>query len=329
MRLIWLLAFILLIAIALAWMETEKTDEPKQTVSLAIATEPLDGLAMVSIDQDFFSVAGLDVQASLTASGKEALQALRDNKADFAFVAETPIVFDSLENHDLKILAQVGRNHDEPRIVALRNLGIQSMEDLRGRRIGTQKNSAVHFFMYLALLKHRLTLNDVEPVFMKANDLPEALASGKIDAFAMREPQVGQALQRLGDKAIVFAEPGLYVKTFSLVTTTSTLRAHPDVADRILRALLLAEDFVQRQPQAAQKLIAARSGIDEAKLSQLWPAFNFNVVLDQVLLLGLQEENRWLVETNITHSAEVPDYLDMIDTAALMRVKPNAVHIFH
>ena len=301
---------------------------PAEPVNLAVSSEATDGLALIALDKGFFAQSGIAPNAKVTASGKEALEALRRGEADLAFVAETPIVFDALDKPDLRIVAQVGRNHDELRIVARRDRGIKSVADLRGRRVGTQEKSSVHYFLYLALLRHHITMADIEPVYLKADALPEALARGEIDAFAMREPQVGRAEALLGDKALVLSEPGLYFKLFCLVAKAETLKSRPSLPDKVLRGLLMAEDFVRNDPLAAQNMIASRSGIDKADLAALWPAMKLDVTLDQVLLVSLQQEGQWPIDTRMTSRSGLPDYLSMIHTDALMRVKPEVVHVF-
>jgi len=83
--------------------------------------------------------------------------------------------------------------------------------------VATQRASAVHYFLHLFLLRHGMSEDDVDLSFMKAEELPGALSEGTIDAFSMREPFIGEAKRLMGEQAVVFSEPALYVKTFNLV----------------------------------------------------------------------------------------------------------------
>ena len=77
-------------------------------------------------------------------------------------------------------------------------------------KIATQRLSAVHYFLHLFLLKH--DIEDAELEFLKAEELPQALADGKIDAFSMREPFISEAHGLVGNNGIVFRESGTYLK---------------------------------------------------------------------------------------------------------------------
>jgi len=163
---------------------------------------------------------------------------------------------------------------------------------------------------------------------MPAEALPSALQEGRIDAFSMREPQVGQALAQFRDRAVVFAEPGLYYKIFSLVTTETALKVRSSAAEKVLQALVLAERFLLDHPQKAKNRVAQMIGIDPVELDKLWPAFNFKLSLGQLLLTSLQEEGRWIQENDRITEEKVPNLLNLIDTNTLEHVDSEAVHVF-
>ena len=57
--------------------------------------------------KDYFTKEGLDVQPLLHTYGKAALQAVIENKADFATVAETPAMFSILEGNKIFVIANI------------------------------------------------------------------------------------------------------------------------------------------------------------------------------------------------------------------------------
>ena len=121
-------------------------------------------------------------------SGKLAFQAMLRGEVDVATVADMPLMHHGFSSDGVAVVATVATVDEGAWIVARRDRGIESPADLKGKRIGTQKNSAVHFFLGMFLLANRITADDVEVVFMEATELPGALASGGIDAFSMRNP---------------------------------------------------------------------------------------------------------------------------------------------
>jgi NitT/TauT family transport system substrate-binding protein len=170
---------------------------------------------------------------------------------------------------------------------------------------------------------------DVELSFLKAEQLAPALAAGEIDAFSMREPFVGEAQELLGDQAVVLAEPGLYVKTFNLVAAADVLDQRRAAVEAAVRALVRAERFASEQPDDARKIVAEQLEVDAQTLRAAWDEIDLRVSLGQELLSGLEGEARWAIAGGLTESSGLPNYLKLIDTGCLSRVRPTSVTIIH
>jgi NitT/TauT family transport system substrate-binding protein len=304
--------------------------KPKTPLTIGVPREPLGALMAVAAGQDFFSQEGLDVTlVSTYPSGKRALAGMLDGEVELTAASEVPIVFRSMQQGDFRIIATIGTSDNEPKIVARADLGIQQPADLAGRRIGTQQASAVHYYLHLFLLRHALSDKVRDIVFMKAEQLPTALASGDIDAFSMREPFVGEAEQLLGEKAIVFSEPGVYVKTFNLVVREDVLQQKPEAVRAVLRALVRAEEFVREHPLEARQTTGEQLDMDEAGLQAAWPQINLRVLLGQDLLTLMEDEADWAIDCGFVDAAEAPNYLEFIELEPLNQVCPDCVTVVH
>lgn len=304
-------------------------DVPRDTVTLALGREPLAALAMIALDQKFFQKAGLDVTVKKYNSGNLALKGLLRGEAPVATTADIPIAFESLARQDFSIVATIGSSDNEPRIVARKDKGVQTPADLRGKRVATQKSSAVHFFLHMFLLQHGMTAADVQLSYMKPDELVKALANGDIDAFSMREPFVGQATQPLGDNAVVFMQPGLYRKTFNLVVHNDLLQQQPRIARRLIEGLIQAEAYARREPDMAKAIVARALDAKPAEVAELWKDSNLMVSLDQSLLVGLEDEAKWIIGAKLSDVSTAPSYLDLMHVDALKAVNPIMVSLIH
>ena len=56
--------------------------------------------------------------------------------------------------------------------------------------------------------------------------------------------------------------------------------------------------------------------------------FIFELSLDQSLVMTLEDEARWAINSKLTDIEEVPNYIDYIDMSALQEVNPEAVSLF-
>jgi ABC-type nitrate/sulfonate/bicarbonate transport system substrate-binding protein len=261
-------------------------------------------------------------------SGKRALhEGLVPGEVDIAISADIPVMLQTFKDRQLRILTTLGATSDVNAIVARSDRGINLPTDLKGKRIATQKASAVHYFMHLFLRKHSISDKKVHCSFMKAEQLPIALADGTIDAFSMREPYIGKALRLLGDKAVLFSAPGIYPQTEMVVTHRQFIQNNPKVIRGLMQALLAAERFANDNPEQAAEILAKRLGADRKLIAELWPKLDLSITLHQPLVLLLESQARWALREGLVDGDEIPDYTSHMYLDALRDLKPEAVTV--
>ena len=301
---------------------------PRESITFNLAGQPSSALAFVAIDQGFFDEAGLDVTVVKYVSGKRALLAmLEDGQGDVVTTAEVPIVFQSMARSDFRLLAQIGSTDRAACIVANTASGIAAPADLRGKRIGTQRASAVHFYLHMFLAKYGMQEEDVTLSFMPAEQLPGALGVGSIDAMCMREPYVSQAREVLGDNAIVFEEGGIYYRTEHLVAAEALLNERPQVVMALLKALVRAEAFANTSPETLPAILARQLELPVERVAAVIDNYTLGISLEQALLVALEDEAAWVVKYGLAENAHIPNFLRLIYTAGLMEVAPRSMTI--
>jgi len=300
----------------------------RASIRIGVAMQPPSALAIIAHEEGLFSRAGVDATVVEYPSGKRALlEGLLPGEVDLVTTAAVPVVFGSFDRSDSRIVAAICSMDTDARVVARKDKGIAAPADLRGKRIATQRGSAVHFFLHLFLIKNGLSERDVEVSFMKAEELAPALSAGEIDAFSMREPYVSDATELLGDNAIVMAEPGLYFRTELLVALGSFIEQHPETMERALLAMLQAEEFAEANREKAIDLVARKLGADRDVIAALWGRMYLRVSLDQSVLLSLEDIARWTVGSGFVSLDTVPNYMEFLYLPALERAKPEAVTV--
>ncbi|GAB6040440.1 NrtA/SsuA/CpmA family ABC transporter substrate-binding protein [Endothiovibrio diazotrophicus] len=283
---------------------------------------------MIAVERGFFAQEGVAVEVVSFPSGKRTLHdGLLGDEVDVAGVADIPFVIAALDGRPLVAVGTLSSTDDVNRVVARRDLGIERPEDLRGKRIGTQRGSAVHFFLDRFLQRHGLDAQAVKLRYLRIEDLTPALAAGEIDAFSLREPYVTTARELLGERAQVFDEPGLYRQSEVLVTTAAFTRDHPRRLPRLLRALVHAERFAARNPAAAAAITAAYLGVDRERIEAIWPTLELRVTLDQSLLSLLEREARWALDNALTEARGIPDFRALLHRQSLGAVDPARVRL--
>jgi len=303
--------------------------EELEQVSIGAARDIINSMTWIAKEKKYFEEEGLDVTLQPYPSGKQALSGMLDNKVQVATSADVPIMSNLFKKQDFSIFGTVGMSDNEVKIIARRDAGINNPADWKGKRIATQKNSAVHFFLYRFLIYNDIAESELNISYLPLLELVPALVNGDIDAFSMREPFIQQARDQFDDNIVIFEQPGIYTKTFNLVAHDKFIRENPETIRRILRAFVRAEQFLKQNRRKSLEIIAKLHGVDKENLENEWDDYTFELSLYQSLLITLEAEARWVIKTGLTDKKEIPNYLNNIYINTLEELKPQAITIIH
>lgn len=221
---------------------------------------------------------------------------LLDGSVDAATNSETQALLRSVDRPDLRIVMTV--SECAYRLVARRASGVMTLEDLRGKKIGTPANTSAQYYLVKALRRAGVAAADVKVVAMAVSDMANAIAKGEVDAVSGWEPGAHDAIAALGAEGITFQPPGLYRELFDLNTTTAVL--NDPVRRRALvnsvRAMVDASTQVRMRPAAVWPLLSSRINVPQPTISETWTHFRFSGWLPEDLVAVLVEEEQWVAE---------------------------------
>jgi sulfonate transport system substrate-binding protein len=300
---------------------------PPEKVTIAFSATTDAVLAEVAQAKGYFKAEGLEVTPHLHPYGKPALEDLLAGKADFATVAETPVMFAIMKGEKISVIATIQTSETGNAILARKDRGILTVRDLKGKKIGATLGTTSDFFLDTILSLHGISRKDVEIVDLKAEEMADALARCDIDAVSTFAPYAALTRKKLGDRTITFQDKNVYRWTFNVVAAQEVIRRNPGKAGKILRALVKAEEFVKENPAEAQKIVSDFTGIEPGIVRDTWPDTSFSVSLDQSLMLALEDESRWAINSRLIKERKIPNYLDFIYLDGLKAIKPEAVMI--
>jgi ABC-type nitrate/sulfonate/bicarbonate transport system substrate-binding protein len=298
-------------------------------IALAVEDNVFPTLVYVAHDQGYFEDEGVHVSLRSFPSAKLALRTVLDGESHIATTTGVPIARGTLRGESLAIASTVGFTDRAFRVVARKDRNITLPSDLVGKSVAARRASPEHFFLEVFLDHHGIDPSDVRLVFMSGSEMPDALIEGRVDAFAMRQPFIGEALAGLDDRGVVFDAPDRYRSYLALVTTPEFVDLDEGELDALLRALVRAEQLVRSDPDEAIDAVVRQLGeTRRLEVECAWSDYRFEVSAGQGFLLNLESEARWLIRTFPELEGPVPDYLEMFDTQPLLRVRPASVTVW-
>ena len=326
LKLVLLFLTVPLLGISLSGCERDSTEIKINTpVTLGVAQQPSSGLIFIAQKKGFFKEQGLDVEFKVFPSGKVAMNdCLLTSACDFVSTSEVPFIFNSLKNKNLVTYASIYSSTNLNRLVVRTDRGIHTLQDLAGHTIGTQRYSAVHFFMHSVLGSSEKLHGQVIRKFMPANDLVNALMTGEIDAFSMREPYVSQALALMPGQTKSLAFPGIYIQ-YDLLVGGKPSDLTPKQVTGLLKGLIKAVKFLRLNPEESLSILAQSLDMSTIDLMPYWRLADFNVGLEHALLITLEQELNWLKEDGYINTDTVFNSLGLINSSYLLEIRPQAV----
>lgn len=287
----------------------------------------IDILPRIALEQGYFSEEGLTVTLKDLSDGKQAFDGLLQGECNFAVSGAVPIVLADPQTSPFAILATILSDDDSTKIIARRDRGIATPQDLKGKRIGVKQGIIGHLFLDLFLMQHGLGKNEVVPVFMEPESFQAALVGGEIDGFSMTNRMVNAAAKVLGDKGVVFAEPGLCLIQ-GILTTRPEISLNLQAIPRVLKALVRAEQYVKSEPTAAKLLMAKAARLSAQETEEAWSRATMEVALANSLFVHLEDQYRWqMAQGGSPAPASMPNYLDLVAPGYLRAIKPDSVSV--
>ena len=323
---------LIIVVIGFVWWRSMPTPAPKYTgpvekLRIATTREEISSPVFFASSNEYFKKVGLEVEIQEVASGKAALELVLKGEADVATVGDVPIEFIAFERQDFSILATFATNYNQHKLVIRKDSGITSVVDLKNKKIGTLLNSGAHFELYNLLIKAGLSIVDVKIVSAKPPELPALLAQKEVDAIVIWDPYAADAEKLLLGNSITLPSSGLYRFTYNLVSRNDFIKSHKEALVRLMNGIDLANDFIHHNNEEAKNLVG--SWLEKPVQDIPLDIFDFQLTLDQTLLLTLEDEARWAIQNKLTDKTKIPNYLDYIYFDALEKVKPEAVTIVH
>lgn len=258
--------------------KSKTTEIPK--FNLSINTWVGFGPFYLAKEKGFFNDEGIDVNITVMEDAAQRKSAMINGSVDGLGDTVDLLVLSRDEGVPSVSVVQIDESNGADGILTTNN--INSVKDLKGKKIAAQKNFVGESFLLYVLSKNGMSPNDVEIIDTESGIAGSAFVSGQVDAAVTFEPWLSKAKERKDGKVLLSSadEPGVIVDTLSI--NESYLEKNPEKVKKVVRAWFKALDYWKSHPEESNEIMAKYYNVSAQEFADLilgvkWPNLQENI----------------------------------------------------
>lgn len=210
-------------------------------------------MAAIAAEQGLWEKHGLDAKTSVFTNGPIQVQALNAGSLDFAYIGPGALWLPA--SGKAKVIAVNALGYTD-RVIA--QPGIESIQDLKGKKIGVPEGTSGDMLLRLALREAGMTLDDVQVVAMDPSVVVTAFSSGQIDAAGIWYPFVEVIRQRVPELKELSSNEAFYpdIAFPSSFIVSDDMAGNEAVIRKVNAVIKEALDYRMNNPEEAVQITA-------------------------------------------------------------------------
>ncbi|MCJ8143294.1 ABC transporter substrate-binding protein [Ancylobacter sp. A5.8] len=247
-------------------------------MTIGTGVDPAFSAFYVADKMGIFKKNDLDVDLKTGPSGSAMVGLLIQNQMQGAFGAEQAGILNSTLDPNVSVIAEGAALQ---RWFAIVGRNLESLDSLKGKRIGVARGTGSEIFWLALVDKLGLNVKDYDVIQVDAPEMIAALERGDIDAYSAWEPWVSKGLAAIPDTKILRDNEGVIEGRVYFYVNDGWVKANPEAAKRFTKSLVEATAAINDKPEEATRIIASFLKLDEEMLSGMMKKIRFDVRLDQ------------------------------------------------
>lgn len=206
---------------------------------------------------------GVEVKWTEFPGGPQLLEGLNVGSVDFGVTGETPPVFAQAAGADLLYVAHEPPAPHSEAILVAKDSPINSVAQLKGKKIALNKGSNVHYLLVRALQDAGLQYSDIQPVYLPPADARAAFERGSVDAWVIWDPFQAAAEQQLQAR-VLRDGAGLVDNHQFYLATKPYAQNNPAVLAVLIDEIRAVGEDSKADPDAVTEQVAPLLGLPKA-----------------------------------------------------------------
>ena len=204
---------------------------------------------------------GIQVKWVEFPAGPQLLEGLNVGSVVFGESGEAPPIFAQAASPNLVYVANQPAAPNAEALIVQKNSPIQSIQDLKGKRVALNKGSNVHYLLLKLLEKNQLTLQDIQVVYLPPADARAAFEKGAVDAWVIWDPFFAAAEQQIDARVLATGQNLVSNHQFYLADRKFA-EQHPEVLKTVVQQLNQTTEWVKTHQDDAARLLEKPTALD-------------------------------------------------------------------
>lgn len=239
-------------------------DQAQETITLNIGFQKYGILPIVKERGNLekaLQAQGVQVKWVEFPAGPQLLEGLNVGSVVLGEAGEAPPIFAQAANSNLVYVANQPAAPKAEALLVPKDSAINSIADLKGKRVALNKGSNVHYLLLKVLEANHLTLNDINVIYLPPSDARAAFEKGAVDAWVIWDPFFAAAEQQIGARVLATGENLVSNHQFYLADRKFA-EANPKVIQAVVKELNLSTQWVASHQDEAAKLLEKPTSLD-------------------------------------------------------------------
>src|SRR5712672_2722614 len=193
-------------------------------------------------------------------SGPPLLEALNVGAIDFGNTGEAPPIFAQAAGAPIQYVAYEPPAPKGEAILVPKDSPLNSVADLKGKKVALNKGSNVHYLLVKALEKAGVKYSEIEPAFLAPADARAAFERGAVDAWVIWDPFQAAAEAATGARTLADGT-GIVANYQFYFASKKFFESDPKIVDLVLEQLSEVDDWARRDIHAVAEQLAPAIGL--------------------------------------------------------------------
>jgi len=275
----------------------------------------------VSYIKEIAPKCGIKVEEHVFAKGLDVMQAIIAGELDVGTTASEAAISGRAGGAPIFVVAGFAKGG--ARLVGRTGLGLKTVRDLKGRKVGVTRGGIQEVLLMAELAQHGLSASerpgkDVRLVFLSYADLNQALLSKNVDAIMQSEPQSSQAInQGYGSEMLKPYDTPIGAPVRTMVMTEKFYKERRGTAEKFMRCFVEAtRTFIDHQA-VAEKYVREVLFKGQITKDDFDDAISNSPYTYDITAAHIQRTTDVMVQTGVGRMAKPPLASDWVRTDLL------------